>query len=48
MSYSFAGHLIIVPKANVKLLKGNSLDLMKYVVSGGVVEFEGEKDEASN
>jgi uncharacterized membrane protein len=48
MSYSFAGHLIIVPKANVKMLKGNSLDLMKYVVSGGVVEFEGEKDEASN
>ena len=48
MSYSFAGHLIIVPRANVKILKGNSLDLMKYVVSGGVVEFEGEKDEASN
>ena len=43
MSYSFSGHLVIVPKANVKLLDTNSLDLMKYVVSGGVVEIEVEK-----
>jgi len=43
MSYSFSGHLVIVPKANVKLLETNSLDLMKYVVSGGVVEIEVEE-----
>lgn len=45
MSYSFSGHLIIVPSKNVKPINGNSLDLMKYVVSGGVVEFEPEKNE---
>lgn len=45
MSYSFSGHLIIVPRTNVKLISGNSLELMKYVVSGGVVEFEPEKNE---
>ena len=47
MSYSFSGHLIIVPRSNVKLITGNSLDLMKYVVSGGVVEFEPEKNEGA-
>ena len=45
MSYSFSGHLVIVPRSNVKLITGNSLELMKYVVSGGVVEFEHEKNE---
>lgn len=45
MSYSFSGHLVIVPRTNVKLISGNSLELMKYVVSGGVVEFEPEKNE---
>ncbi|MFM7769371.1 MAG: DUF502 domain-containing protein [Bacteroidota bacterium] len=43
MSYSFSGHLVIVPKSNVKPLEVNSLGLMKYIVSGGVVEFEGDK-----
>jgi uncharacterized membrane protein len=45
MSYSFSGHLVIVPRSNIKLITGNSLELMKYVVSGGVVEFEPEKNE---
>lgn len=45
MSYSFSGHLVIVPRSNVKPIAGNSLELMKYVVSGGVVEFEPEKNE---
>ena len=47
MSYSFSGHLVIVPRSNVKLITGNSLELMKYVVSGGVVEFEPEKNEGA-
>ena len=47
MSYSFSGHLVIVPRSNVKLITGNSLELMKYVVSGGVVEFEHEKNEGA-
>ena len=47
MSYSFSGHLVIVPRSNVKLITGNSLELMKYVVSGGVVEFEPEKNEGT-
>jgi len=47
MSYSFSGHLVIVPRSNVKPIKGNSLELMKYVVSGGVVEFESEKNEGT-
>lgn len=45
MSYSFSGHLVIVPRSNVKVINGNSLDLMKYVVSGGVVEFEQDKND---
>lgn len=45
MSYSFSGHLVIVPRSNVKVISGNSLDLMKYVVSGGVVEFEQDKND---
>jgi uncharacterized membrane protein len=47
MSYSFSGHLVIVPRSNVKPISGNSLELMKYVVSGGVVEFEPEKNEGT-
>lgn len=47
MSYSFSGHLVIVPRSNVKPITGNSLELMKYVVSGGVVEFEQEKNEGT-
>jgi hypothetical protein len=39
--------LVIVPRSNVKLITGNSLELMKYVVSGGVVEFEPEKNEGT-
>jgi uncharacterized membrane protein len=47
MSYSFSGHLVIVPRSSVKPITGNSLELMKYVVSGGVVEFEPEKNEGA-
>ncbi len=35
-SYNFSGELFIVPKENVKPVKVNSGDIMKFVVSGGV------------
>jgi uncharacterized membrane protein len=40
MSYSISGHLIIVPKKNVILIDKNAVDVMKYVISGGVVEID--------
>ncbi len=40
MSYSFAGHLMIVPSKNVKPIDRNAVDVMKYTVSGGIVEME--------
>lgn len=43
MSYSFSGHLMIVPKANVKVIERNAVEVMKYTVSGGVVEFDDDK-----
>lgn len=42
MSYSFSGHLIIVPAKNVTPVDRNALDVMKYIVSGGVVEIDSE------
>jgi uncharacterized membrane protein len=42
MSYSFSGHLIIVPAGNVTPVDKNALDVMKYIVSGGVVEMDSE------
>jgi uncharacterized membrane protein len=40
MSYSFSGHMLVVPLRNVKPLKGNPVDIMKYTISGGIVEFD--------
>ncbi len=40
MSYSFSGHLIIVPVKNITRIEQNPVDVMKYIVSGGVVELE--------
>jgi uncharacterized membrane protein len=40
MSYSFAGHLMVVPTKNIKRIERNAVDVMKYAVSGGIVEFE--------
>jgi uncharacterized membrane protein len=37
-SYALSGRLVIVPKFNVKPLKGNATDAMKFVVSGGVTD----------
>ncbi len=40
MSYSFSGHLLIVPVKNVKPIDKNAVDVMKYIVSGGVVDID--------
>ncbi|WP_200975892.1 DUF502 domain-containing protein [Echinicola sp. 20G] len=38
-SYNFSGNCFLVPKENVRILKGvNSTDVMKFIVSGGVSE----------
>lgn len=44
MSYSFAGHLMIVPIKNIKRIEKNPVDVMKYAVSGGIVELEHEDE----
>ena len=43
MSYSFSGHLMIVPRSNVRVIERNAVEVMKYTVSGGVVEFDDDK-----
>lgn len=45
MSYSFSGHMLIVPAKNIKLVDRNAVDVMKYTMSGGIVEIEHENEE---
>jgi uncharacterized membrane protein len=45
MSYSFAGHLMVVPKEHVKPIDKNSVGVMKYIVSGGIVELDEEQND---
>ncbi len=44
MSYSFSGHMLIVPIKNLTPIAGNPMDVLKYTMSGGVVEFNPEDD----
>lgn len=44
MSYSFSGHLVLVPAANVTKVDRKAVDIMKYIVSGGVVELDNEDE----
>jgi uncharacterized membrane protein len=44
MSYSISGHLIIVPRKNVSPIDKNAVDVMKYVISGGVVEIDHDEE----
>lgn len=44
MSYSFSGHLLIVPVRNITRIERNPVDVMKYIVSGGVVELDDDGD----
>jgi uncharacterized membrane protein len=48
MSYSFSGHLVVVPRRNVKKIERSSVDIMKYVVSGGIVEIDASEDQMEN
>lgn len=43
-SYALTGNLIVVPKTSISPVDGNSADIMKFVISGGVTEIE-ENDE---
>lgn len=42
-SYAISGQVFIVPKKNVTKIKGNSADVMKFIVSGGVTNIETKK-----
>src|SRR5690554_572728 len=44
-SYNFSGNLFIVPRANVVPLDVKSVELMKFIVSGGVAELDDEDEE---
>ena len=39
-SYAVTGNLIIVPKDCVTPVNGNSADIMKFIISGGVTEID--------
>lgn len=39
-SYAVTGNLIIVPKDCVSPVDGNSTDIMKFIISGGVTEID--------
>lgn len=42
-SYNFSGELFIVPKANIKPIKANSSEIMKFIVSAGLTGVEKKK-----
>lgn len=39
-SYNFSGNLFIVPIENITPINRNTADVMKFIVSGGVTDFE--------
>lgn len=45
-SYAVTGNLIIVPKDCVTPVQGNSADIMKFIISGGVTEIEDDHEHA--
>lgn len=44
MSFSFSGHLMLVPVRNIKRIERNSVDVLKYTLSAGVVEIDVENE----
>jgi uncharacterized membrane protein len=44
MSYSFSGHMMIVPTKNITRIERNSVDILKYTMSGGIVELDHEHE----
>lgn len=47
-SYTYTGNLWIVPKDRLTAIDKNSSDVMKYIVSGGVADFDEEENEQQN
>jgi uncharacterized membrane protein len=39
-SYAFSGNIFIVEKSKIRPMSGNSTDMMKFIVSGGVTNIE--------
>lgn len=39
-SFAWSGNVLVVPRANVRLLDANPADVMKFAVSGGVSKME--------
>ena len=48
MSYSFSGHMMIVPVRNIKRIERNAVDIMKYTVSAGIVDLDPDKERNKN
>ena len=44
MSYSFSGHMMIVPTKNISRIERNAVDILKYTMSGGIVELDPEHE----
>jgi uncharacterized membrane protein len=44
-SYAFSGNLFFVEKAKIKPFKGESSNLMKFIVSGGVIHMDEKNEE---
>lgn len=47
-SYGINGQVMIVPKKNVNPIKASSSDVMKFIVSGGVTNFESSENKKTN
>lgn len=44
-SYAFSGNMFVVPVENVKMLNLPSSEVMKFIVSGGIINIDEEKSE---
>ncbi len=44
MSYSFSGHMMIVPTKNITRIERNAVDVLKYTMTGGIVELESDHE----
>jgi uncharacterized membrane protein len=44
-SYNFSGNLMLVPIENIRRLQKNSASVMKFIVSGGIIEDQNNSEE---
>ena len=47
-SYAFSGNMFVVPVGNIRLLNLPSSEVMKFIVSGGVIDIDNEKTETES